>query len=88
MFQESGNQVLSFPKCILSSVQLMQNKDYYQIPTKGLILSAHNRTKIQNAPLSFSFEKLKSCWQHSTKFKCIVPFSALNPIYSFTLFPK
>lgn len=66
----------------------MQNKDYYQIPTKGLILSAHNRTKIQNAPLSFSFEKLKSCWQHSTKIKCIVPFSALNPIYSFTLFPK
>lgn len=44
----------------LSSVQLMQNKDNCPIPTNGLRLSTHNRTKIQNASLSFTVEKLKS----------------------------
>lgn len=66
----------------------MQNKDYYPIPTNGLRLSAHNRTRIQNAPLSFTFEKLKSYWQHSTKAKPAVPFLALIPIYSFIVFKK
>lgn len=42
----------------------MQNKDYYLISTKGLRLSAHSMTKIQNAPISLTSEKLKSCWQH------------------------
>lgn len=66
----------------------MQNKDNCPIPTNGLRLSTHNRTKIQNASLSFTVEKLKSHWQRSTKSKPAVPFLALIPIYSFTLFPK
>lgn len=40
MFHATRNQNLSFPKYVLSPVELIQNKDNYPIPANGLLAAS------------------------------------------------
>lgn len=64
----------------------MQNKDYYPIPTNGLRLSAHNGTRIQNAPLYFWKTKIPLTTLYQIQACC--PIFSSNSYLVFHPFPK